>query len=227
MATKVAKESTKLKRRRRRGLLKKTLQRQANQTRASIIPKHIAHPESSGVPLHKLIGKGGRELAFKTPLVLAEKCQDYFNYIDDNPWYKIDFKGPRLKRVDVPCAVPYSLEGLLVYLGVSSAFWRNFRNGLSEKKTLSKNEKDGFCSVLESVEHVIRTRKFNGGAVGVFNSRLMAFDLGYIKRENEMGENVGTSLNIIVEKAEYQNLIEDIKEQLQKIDNDEKAANGK
>lgn len=119
----------------------------------------------------KLRSKHGRDKLFATPDLLWEAACEYFEWCDDNPWkMKEALKGGEMAGtvMDIPTARPYTLTGLALYLGASETFWREFRKG-------AKND---FLSVIDQIEQVIYTQKFEGAAVGAFNANIIARDLG-------------------------------------------------
>lgn len=119
----------------------------------------------------KLRSKHGRDKLFATPELLWEAACEYFQWCDDNPWkIKEALKGGEMagKLMDIPTARPYTLTGLALYLGASETFWREFR----------KAAKNDFLSVIDQIEQVIYTQKFEGAAVGAFNANIIARDLG-------------------------------------------------
>ena len=132
----------------------------------------------------KLRSSHGREKLFETPELLMEACQEYFNWCDAHPWYKVEAsKSPTIKKdqqlIKVPTAIPYTLSGLCIYLDASESWWREFRKNPS----LSKD----FLSVITRVEEIIRTQKFTGAVVGAFNANIIARDLGLTEKTETSG----------------------------------------
>jgi hypothetical protein len=130
----------------------------------------------------KLRSKHGRDKLFKTSELLWEAACQYFQWCDDNPWIRVDFRGK--DQVDIPVQRPYTISGLCLYLDCNDHYLSQF------KAALDKDEKD-FSSIITRIEKIIYTQKFEGAAVGAFNSNIIARDLG-------LKENVETSgsLNI-------------------------------
>jgi hypothetical protein len=127
----------------------------------------------------KLRSKHGRDKLFKTPKLLWEAACEYFQWCDDNPWQKteatIGINKNDIKTI--PTERPYTLSGLALYLNASSSYWREFR----KNKNLSKD----FLSIITRIEEIIYTQKFEGAAVGAFNSNIIARDLG-LKEKSEI-----------------------------------------
>jgi hypothetical protein len=125
----------------------------------------------------------GREKLFATPELLWEAAQEYFNWCDAHPWYKVEAnKNPKAlakdKLIKVPTAIPYTLSGLCIYLDTCENWWREFR----KRDTLSKD----FMEVIARIEEIVRNQKFTGAAVGAFNHNIIARDLGMVDK-GEMG----------------------------------------
>lgn len=128
----------------------------------------------------KLRSSHGRDKLFETPDLLWEAAQEYFNWCDAHPWYKVEAnKNPKARREDklikVPTAIPYTLSGLCIYLDASENWWKEFRKG----ENLSKD----FLAVISRVEEIIRTQKFTGAAVGAFNANIISRDLGLADKQ--------------------------------------------
>lgn len=108
----------------------------------------------------------GRPLNFKTPQDLWDRSKEYFAECDDNPLEVSEvtttekgmFSKIKLHKV------PYTWEGLYVFLGISN---------LDRYK-----EKKEFVGIITHIGNVIRNQKFSGAAAGLFNSNIIARDLG-------------------------------------------------
>lgn len=140
----------------------------------------MAAPE--GNQFWKLRAKHGREKLFASPELLREAAYEYFGHCDDHPWLKKeaiksgDMAG---ETMDVPTAKPYTLTGFLVYIGASKNFWNEFKKA---------NHKD-FLGVIEEIENVMYTQKFEGAAVGAFNANIIARDLGLAEKNEHTGKD--------------------------------------
>jgi hypothetical protein len=126
----------------------------------------------------------GREKLFETPELLWQAAQEYFNWCDTHPWYKPEaVKGGDLAGtiMDVPTPRPYTISGLCIYLDASRSYWNMFKgtDGLSKD----------FLRVIGKIEEIIYTQKFEGASVGVFNSNIIARDLG-LKEQTEISGKI-------------------------------------
>lgn len=123
-------------------------------------------------------GKLGRKMIYPDPQKMAEKCQEYFDWVDKNP-----IEDPRMsgegRIVYIPRPRPMTIGGLGVFLGLSPTAMESYR------------KRDEFRDVLGTVEEIIREHKFAGAAAGVFNSSIISRDLGLTdKREVQGGLTV-------------------------------------
>lgn len=147
----------------------------------------------------KLRQTHGRELEYKTPKELAEKIYAYFQWCDDNPWYKNEaIKGGDLAGtlVKIPTARPYTISGLCIFLGISTNTWRSYCG------------KEDFLSITTHANEVIYTQKFEGAAVGAFNANIIARDLGLQDKQVQEhsginGKPIQTESKHIVEFKNY------------------------
>jgi hypothetical protein len=110
----------------------------------------------------------GRKPLFKTPEELWEKAIQYFQYIDDNPILKTDFKGKENEIVKYDLQRPYTWQGFYVFLGVKD---------LEHYKT-----KAVFSEILTHIGNIIYSQKYEGASVGIFNHAIIARDLGLTER---------------------------------------------
>lgn len=140
----------------------------------------------------ELRSKHGREKLFSTPELLWEAACEYFQWCDENPWLskkaiqksvpkKRGKKGivtEQLTQQEVsPTARPYSLTGFCIYVGASTMWWRNFKEGCK-----STNDED-FLIVIARVEETIETQQFEGACVGAFNANIIARKLGLADKQ--------------------------------------------
>jgi len=89
---------------------------------------------------------------YETPEELAHWCQKYFDYTSQLP----PLPG------DKP--VPFTLQGMLVHIGVSMKAWREWRNG---------NRPD-LIPVIDEAEKIIQDQQLRGAVGGMYNGNLVA-----------------------------------------------------
>lgn len=117
--------------------------------------------------------KHGRDKIFETPEILLEACYEYFDYQSQRTWEKTDFKGKDADEVKIPTSSPFTLSGLCVFLGVNTVYFNQF------DKKCSKD----FTKVITHVRDIIYTQKFEGAAVGAYNSNIIARELGLTDKQ--------------------------------------------
>lgn len=114
--------------------------------------------------------KIGRPNKYKTPEELWLHAKQYFDWVDNNPILKTDFKGKDSEMVQYDLQRPYTWQGLYVFLCVKD---------LEHYKT--KNE---FSEILTHIGNIIYSQKFDGAAVGIFNHAIIARDLGLVDKSD-------------------------------------------
>lgn len=122
--------------------------------------------------------------------------QQYFQYVDDNPWIKNeavksgDLAGTIIK---VPTARPYSEVGFCAFHNLGEKYISELADTLSKhlKDKESKNlvEATELSNVLTQARARCRAQKFEGAAVGAFNANIIARDLGMV--DNKKIEHEG------------------------------------
>ena len=117
----------------------------------------------------KLRSKHGRDKLFSSPEMLWEAACEYFKYVIDNPITKSEIiNKPNGKEVkEYIYQKPFTWEGLELYLNIYS---------LRDYKTNEKYK--DFSHVITRIEKIIYNNKFEGASVGIFNSNIIARDLG-------------------------------------------------
>lgn len=114
-----------------------------------------------------------RRPVFASPEEFAEACFDYFQWASSS---KIEdtrashYKGEVFHLVDEKHRA-FSWRALRLFLGVSSA-------------TLSfYKQKEEFKDVVEAVDDIIFTQKFEGAAAGTLNASVIQRDLGLADKQ--------------------------------------------
>lgn len=140
----------------------------------------MAAPE--GNQFWKLRSKHGRDRLFQTPDELWEACCEYFQWCDDNPFYKSEAKTinigdyqSQVEIVKLPVLRPYTIQGLCLYLDCNTRYFNDFEDSLKGKEDqLSKD----FSHILTHAREIIYNQKFSGAASGFFNANIISRDLG-------------------------------------------------
>jgi hypothetical protein len=112
----------------------------------------------------------GRPRKFYEPKEMAEACCSYFEWCDNNPHleHKIAVVDKTLEEYSVPRKRVYTMSGLRIHLNISKQTWVRWKEMDNEE----------INEVIEWVEDVIHTQKFEGAVAGFFNANLIARDLG-------------------------------------------------
>ena len=116
--------------------------------------------------------KHGRSAIFTDPIVFQEEIKKYFEYTDSRKWTKKDWVGKDANEVTRETETPYTLAGLCIFLGVSRHWWNEFRSRANSE----------FLEVIRWTEDIMYMQKFEGAAVGAFNSNIIARDLGLVEK---------------------------------------------
>ena len=121
-----------------------------------------------GNKLWQLRKTNRRKPIFETPEQLWEQSCKYFEFIDNNPILKTDFKGKDNEIVQYDLQRPYTWQSLYVFLNVSN---------LDYYKT-----KSDFSEILTHIGNIMYSQKFEGASAGIFNHAIIARDLGLTER---------------------------------------------
>lgn len=121
--------------------------------------------------------KHGRDKLFATPELLWEAACEYFEWCDNNPLMEAKafaFQGD-VAVASLPKMRAYTLDGLCLFLGCSSSYFRAF------KSDTPKNSED-FLTVISQIERTIYNQKFTGAAADLLNANIISRDLGLIDK---------------------------------------------
>jgi hypothetical protein len=121
----------------------------------------------------KLRGKHGRDRIIQDHKALEENANEYFRSCIENPIIEIDYKGKDADRVEMYKPKVFQKDEFAIFCGLSQ--WRSIED-------LKKTSED-FLQVVTRIENTIKTQKFQYAAVGVFNSNIIARDLGLANKE--------------------------------------------
>ena len=126
----------------------------------------------------------GRPPIFRDATELEHACQEYFLWVDDNPFYEEipRYSEKRDKWVvhKKPKPRPYTQGALCLYLGIPQDTWIDWRKNREE-----------YREVIANVEHSIRQQKFAGAAAGFFNANIIARDLGMVDKQEVTNPTAG------------------------------------
>ena len=140
----------------------------------------MAAPENN--QFWKQRSKHGRDKIFTTPEILWEAATEYFEWCDANPLQQQNWVGKDGDEVVRKLIRPYTLSGLCVFLECEERSLRNY--------SLKEEYKD-FFPVVHRIEQIIKTQKFEGAAVGLFNANIISRDLGLADKNEVTGKDGG------------------------------------
>ncbi len=121
----------------------------------------------------KLAPKCGRERSFSSPEILWDAACEYFEATDERKWVTVEFNGKDATECHVPNETPYTISGLCVFLGCDRRTLLNYETDEKYKE---------FFPIVTRIKEIMFTQKFEGAAVGAFNSSIIARDLGLVDK---------------------------------------------
>jgi hypothetical protein len=157
--------------------------------------------------------KGGKPKAFQTPEDLHAAALDYFNWAEENPWHKAEWKDKGLQSI--PVKRVFTWDALCLRLGVNDEYFRTFRSQLKKEDPYYS----AYNGVIGWIERTIYTNKLEGASGGFYNSNIIAYDLGMKKDMAPIGSVGG--VNITVVEAKHSTTLEELKRLLEQIDNEQ------
>jgi len=120
-----------------------------------------------GNEFYKLAKNTGRPKKY-TPEEFALKCEEYFNYMDNNPYKKKKYeiyKGETKEYIE-EIKQPYTIEGLCIFADINTLTFRNL-----------ENDKE-FLTIITHARDRIYNNKLSGATDGTFNANIVIRDLG-------------------------------------------------
>ncbi len=150
----------------------------------------------------KLRSKHGRDKLFETPELMWEAACEYFQWCEDNPFTESKpmvtsnggNEGSSIEMAEIPIKRPFTIEGLCLYLGATSAYFRAF-------KSQDRAKKEDFITVIGEIEETVANQQFSGAAAGFFNANIIARKLG-LKEQTDLttgGEKISPVITAMVD----------------------------
>ena len=130
-----------------------------------------------GQQLWKLRKKHGPDRKFGTPEELWKAACKYFEWCDNNPLIEEDIlrSGDTAgQKIYLNKMRPYTLQALCIHLGVDTSYLRKLKDTLKKEDSITES----FLALINKVESIVYTQKFEGAAAGFFNANIIARDLG-------------------------------------------------
>jgi hypothetical protein len=120
----------------------------------------------------------GTEKTFKTPEILWKKAVMYFEYVEEHPLIeeKVFVSAGEVLRENVAHLQPMTLKGLFVFLNIGSSTWDLYR------------DRKDYMVVVERIEDIIYTQKFNGAVAGLMSPAIITRELGLADKKELSGK---------------------------------------
>lgn len=105
-----------------------------------------------------------------TPETLMEAACEYFRHVESTP-FKVDKLFSNGTSGQVKVHKPFTQKGLCLFVNITEDTYRNYQK-----------DKD-FFEVTKEIDLIIYDNKFTGAATGLFNSNIIARDLGLTDKQ--------------------------------------------
>lgn len=130
----------------------------------------------------KLRSKHGPNPTFKTPEQLAEACYEYFEAVSSNPLQAAELvkSGTKSKVAYTPKMRVMTIQGLVVFLGVSVSTWYRWKEKGSDLREI--------CLQMEAVMY---SQAIEGAAAGMLSPSIIARKLGLADKVEHAGDGGG------------------------------------
>lgn len=137
----------------------------------------------------------GRPRIFDTPKDLWEAASKYFDHCIKNPLVKHEIitSGSKSTTKEFYHDIPFTWEGLYVFLGVESL-------------DRYKSNQD-FVGIIAHIGNIIYNKKYSGAAAGLFNANIIARDLGLADKKELTGKDGGAIEVVELDATELKNRI--------------------
>lgn len=140
------------------------------------------------------MAKLGRPYKF-TPEQFELAWQQYFQWVDDNPWYKAEaVKGGDAVGmiIKVPVGRPYTEIGFCVFHDLGEKYITELAKTLEGK---TSDEEIELSNILTRARAKCYTQKFEGAVVGAFNANIIARDLGLAEKSEHDHKSTDGSMS--------------------------------
>lgn len=139
----------------------------------------MADRDSSGLFLpgnhvHRLRTHKGGHPIYADPMDLWTDCCEYFEWVQENPLHEAKafaYEGV-VTLEEIPKARAMTIGGLCIHLKITPRAWEMWRK-----------DRDDLKEIIEAVENVIKTQKFELAAADLLNANLIARDLGLANKQ--------------------------------------------
>ena len=131
-----------------------------------------------------------RPLKYQDPIKLQDRIDEYFERCDNRTRNEIVRTKDGVELVPVPWPIPYTIEGLAVWLDTN------------RQTLLNYSQKDAFFDVISRAKERIQANKVEGGLDGTYNPKMAEFMLknnyGYMdKKEDDEEKDNTITINVV------------------------------
>lgn len=115
----------------------------------------------------------GRKPIFATPEILEAACDEYFQWVEENPLMSVDvvkFQGEG-NLVEVPKMRAMTIIGLCNFLDISRETWSAYKG------------KADFTDTCTRVEEKIQQQKIEGAAAEMLNPGFIGKEIGLVDKQ--------------------------------------------
>lgn len=131
-------------------------------------------PAPKGNQFWKARSKHGRDKIFEDEKVLWDAACEYFQWVEDNPLMStkvVSYLGD-YKLAPVPKMRAMTLNGLFIFLDIDRRTWDLYR------------QREDFIPVVEKIEKIIITQKFEGASAGLLKENIIVREIGLADKIN-------------------------------------------
>lgn len=123
----------------------------------------------------------GRPRKYQTAQDLWDAAVEYFEWCEANPIFDHKLTQYQGDPIDVSTSIPRAMTigGLCVHIGVN----HKYLNDKMDDLDLDTKEGQDFSEIIGHIREIIRDQKFSGAAAGLFNSNIIARDLGLVDKQ--------------------------------------------
>ena len=124
----------------------------------------------------------------KTPEILYALFEKYKAYCKENPKKENFWSHKAEKEISISREIPYTWDGFEIWLRKNKAIAR-----LDDYKANKQDRYSEYAYIIRVIDKEIYEDKFTGAVANIFNSNIIARDLGL--RDDQ---NIDSSVNITV-----------------------------
>lgn len=151
-----------------------------------------------GNKLHLLRKHKGNKIKL-TPEELLKSAKNYFDIIDDNPIKEAAIHQRTGNIIFLPKPRPYTLEGLCNHIGITMQTLYNYETMYKNVNTNDKEKKEiaaAFFEIITRIRQIIYQQKLEGAAANIFNSNIIARELGLTDKQEIKEEAKTININV-------------------------------